>query len=492
MSPRHRGLNTEDQVNMADDLPKISFIPFSGKPTDWHIWRTQFSSMNIGTGVNDLLLDNYVKPETLDPGTRKRSQLLYRNLIVCMRNAGIAQSIILRTDYAETFDGIGAWQALCKKFERSTKSNRINDILRSFHPSNYNLDMDPEAYLHQLISLKTMALHCGSKYKEVINDLLITNKIMDEFEGHYPYQVASFNVYMANQERVAIINNSEPDIDIYELVESASREYNNRLQRKGRYDRQNVPTVAFSAQQATYNSVITCMWCGLHGHYAAQCRKKDRDLRTAGNRPSMNNHNGKNKKGTNLNTRNNNRNKIINNGSCIICKSSNHSTRDCNKIHKKEKSQLELMDTNASINMAISSGPSKNYDRWIVDSGSTYHVTPYFKEIKNPIEVEIDIQSVGKTVKSTHMGDVDLQTANKKGEYENITLEDVLYVPETEHRLISTEALIFKKQASIDMTPGGRYLSLVWSNNSVGAGGATASILIGANALDTMDLANSS
>ncbi len=72
----------------------------------------------------------------------------------------------------------------------------------------------------------------------------------------------------------------------------------------------------------------------------------------------------------------------------------------------------------------------------------------------------MDIQLIGSTVKSTHMGDIDLQITNKKGEEEIITLEDVLYVPETDHRLISTEALIFAKRASIDMTPHGRYLSL--------------------------------
>ncbi len=112
---------------MADDLPKIPFIPFSGKRMDWPTWRTQFSALNVGTGLSDLLADNYKKPASMDNPTKKKSQLLYRNLIVCTKDAGIASNIITRLEFASTFDGIGAWKALCKKFERSTKSHRIND-----------------------------------------------------------------------------------------------------------------------------------------------------------------------------------------------------------------------------------------------------------------------------------------------------------------------------------------------------------------------------
>ncbi len=60
-----------------------------------------------------------------------------------------------------------------------------------------------------------------------------------------------------------------------------------------------------------------------------------------------------------------------------------------------------------------------------MDSGSTYHATPYLNEIKDPKKKVISIQSVGNTIKSKHIGDVNLQITNEKGEIKIITLEDV-------------------------------------------------------------------
>ncbi len=92
---------------------------------------------------------------------------MYRNLIMCTMNAGIASNVVLRLEYTSSYNGIGAWQALCRKFERSTKSHRINDILRIFHSSNYSPHVDPKAYLHELEDMKTMAEHCGAQYTNI-------------------------------------------------------------------------------------------------------------------------------------------------------------------------------------------------------------------------------------------------------------------------------------------------------------------------------------
>ncbi len=104
----------------SGDLPKVSFIPLSGKARDWPTWRTQFSALNIGTGVLELLEDGYSPPQTLNESTKRKSQLLYRNLTMCTMSAGRANNIILRLEFASSYDGIGAWQALCRKYESLT------------------------------------------------------------------------------------------------------------------------------------------------------------------------------------------------------------------------------------------------------------------------------------------------------------------------------------------------------------------------------------
>ncbi len=371
---------------MTEELPKKSFIPFSGKSTDWLTWRTQFSALNVGNDISELLADKYEKPSPMDNSTKRKSQLLYRNLIVCTKNAGIASNITMRLEFASTFDGIGAWKALCKKFERSTKSHRINDVLRSFHSSSYNPDMDPEIYLHILENLKTMAQHYEPQYDGVISDLLIRNKVMDELEQYYPYHVASFNSYIANQERQATLNDSEPEIDIFELVEPASREYNNRAERKGQREKSSVQAAAFATQGITNNAVI-CMWCGMKGHYAAKCRQKERDLRLV-NTGTIKKLDSKSQYSTKNGLKKGKNNQNADLRSCIICKSHNHGTKECPRLTKRGEHQEASHNTNVSLILTTTYGSNdhrkeicENEVEWIVDSGSTYHVTPYIEDL---------------------------------------------------------------------------------------------------------------
>ncbi len=420
-----------------DDLPKVAYIPFNGKPMDWPTWRTQFSAMNIGTGIDELLTESYIRPDKLNESTRKKSQILYRNLIVSTRNAGIASNIVLRADYAATFDGIGAWQALCSKYERSTKSHRINDILRNFHSSTYGPATDPEIYFHELENLKARALHCGPQYDGVISDLLIRNKIMDELEQHYPYHVASFNAYIANQERQATLHNHEPEIDIFELIEPASREYSNRTERKTQREKHSLRAAAFTAQEMS-NEAITCMWCGIKGHYAAQCRKKERDLKSISGKIPKNPHEGRNSYKTNPRWQTNMGTRNANPRPCVICKKHDHGTRECPRLSEKGDQQDASGNANASLALATThrlndttGEENENEVTWIVDSGSIYHVTPCIKDLIEPSVCHININTITNVVQSTHIGDIDIIVTCQDGIKQKVTIWDVLCVPNT-------------------------------------------------------------
>ncbi len=371
----------------TSDLPKVTLIPFSRNAKDWTTWRTQFLALNIGTGIPELIRDDYEPPVPMTDTIKKRSQLLYRNLIMCTRDAGTAGNIVIRLKYASTYDGIGAWKALSRKFERSTKSHRINDVLRSFHSSSYDLSLDPETYLHNLEYLRSMAEYCGEKYHGVINDLLIQNKIVDELENYYTYHVASFNAYVANQERQAEINGEELEIDILELIEPTSREHNNKAAHKTRRGIMNPPAAVFVAK-STPDTTITCLWCGKGGHYAAVCFKKNKDLselkKLGSSRPT--NFNQARNKRPSYRRRNSDSKFKPQNGtkdpeikSCVICKNRGHRTRDCPHLSTGEQHRKAASDPHGQAASAIApclndetSNVEPRRNKWIIDSGSTY------------------------------------------------------------------------------------------------------------------------
>ncbi len=332
------------------------------------------------------------------------------------------RNIVLRLRYASTYDGIGAWKALSRKFERSTKSHRINDVLRSFHSSSYNPSLDPETYLHNLENLRSMAEHCGEKYHGVIHDLLIQNKIVDELEIHYPYHVASFNAYVANQERQADINGSEPKVDILELIEPASREYNNRTTQKTRQGTLNSPAAALAAQ-STNDTVITCLWCRKSSHYAADCFKKNKDLielkNLSSNRPTnpnlaQNTKPGNRRRNSDRKSKPQNGTKDSESKSCVVCKRHGHQTRNCPRL-TADGDQAGYPGVLAAMEPAVydigkneTSATSTERNKWIVDSGASYHVTPNCTDLINIIACHVGVTTAKATMYSTHVGDGEL------------------------------------------------------------------------------------
>lgn len=128
---------------------------------------------------------------------------------------------------------------------------------------------------------------------------------------------------------------------------------------------------------------------------------------------------------------------------CYICKKEGHLLRECPQYDPNYKSKKHSKhDTGESI--VAESNLSHTEDEWIVDSGATEHMTYdkssfiSYKILEEPRIVHFGNKSCGKGV---GIGRIKiLSTVN--GKTEEITMKNVLHVPELRRKLISLPAIM--------------------------------------------------
>lgn len=119
-------------------------------------------------------------------------------------------------------------------------------------------------------------------------------------------------------------------------------------------------------------------------------------------------------------------------GTCFVCGKQGHKKQDCWKNPDKKK--------NSEQAFTVSEHGSEG---WLLDSGASSHMCPFqddFMEIRSlNRSVSISIAN-GETVLAAGVGTIRVVLKNKKP----IRIEDVLYVPELDRRLLSIPALSAK------------------------------------------------
>jgi len=99
---------------------------------------------------------------------------------------------------------------------------------------------------------------------------------------------------------------------------------------------------------------------------------------------------------------------------CGICKKTNHQEKDC--FLKKKKTNKNKEESNQ-----VSFWPEETKSKeWIIDSGTTSHITNDKKELKGMRKTHTEVAKEGS------------MEGNEKGtvEFKNCILNDVLYVPD--------------------------------------------------------------
>ena len=112
----------------------------------------------------------------------------------------------------------------------------------------------------------------------------------------------------------------------------------------------------------------------------------------------------------------------------------------CNKVGHREKDCWKSNNPNKEKSEHTFSSYEDNHCRWILDSGASSHMSfnkkdfSQLRSMKNHVSISI---ANGDKLEAIGIGNIHLALANG----ENIRVEDVLYVPKLDKRLLSVSAM---------------------------------------------------
>jgi len=173
--------------------------------------------------------------------------------------------------------------------------------------------------------------------------------------------------------------------------------------------------VAFKAIKKE-NRERQCFNCKSYGHVQRDCRKKNRQCGIC----KKTNHSEKDCFF---------RNKDGNSTQCTICKRTNHTEENCFLKNRGEKSEKKV-----SFLTDISKTQKKEDNNFVVDSGSTCHLTNNINMLTNFRKCFQSIEVAKKNQNMTALGIGDIES-------EKCNVKDVLFVPDVSKNLFSVKAI---------------------------------------------------
>lgn len=128
---------------------------------------------------------------------------------------------------------------------------------------------------------------------------------------------------------------------------------------------------------------------------------------------------------------------------CYICKVKGHLNKDCPSRKSKRVYEATAIVAESHYSRSVYNKP----DGWILDSGSTNHMSynsslfSSYKHLEVPRTVQLGDGNVGYAIGE---GEVTLQTVIEPGVYRSVIAKDVWHVPEVKRNLISQSNMMKK------------------------------------------------
>ena len=348
-----------------DDTEKsmIKIAPFTGKQSDWSVWREKFMARAKRKGYKDVLLGNITVPAESDKVTdkalisaRKANNTAFEDLLLLIdgeqASGRVAFNIVRGAKTSELTDGDAAlaWKRLSDKYEPKSAPSRL--ALKNEFNSKVlkNANSDPDAWLTELEDLRVRLIAAGSK----MDDDEFLEHVLNSLPKDYEIVVSKL------EDRLG----AETDPLTIEDVRSAlNLKYQRLTKGKGG---SNGASSDDGHETALFAGGFkgNCNNCGEWGHKGYQCPKKNGG-------GGENNNSGSRKFS----------------GKCHYCKKVGHRAFECQKKkadkgnNSSERSGAAIDDESEDdeLELAFMAGDGKSTSNpknlWIADSGNSRHLT---------------------------------------------------------------------------------------------------------------------
>ena len=427
---------------MTTDSNSLKWLHFSGKSEDFPTWSTRFIAFMQTKGLYKTLIgeeDRIVRPRDLEENASEEQRAAHnaqqeqyrvkveektnRNNTVWCYLALTLDSTTLMTIRHDCVnadgmgDGQAAWKAVMDRF-RSNEAPTVVSIVAQLARLKLTEGEDIQSFFIRAQELYSRLQQAGEYLSPAIFNALILNGLPEQYE-HFIVQ-ESFN----------------PSGDYTELRKRLLNYSIGKEQRLGQSaGHVAMPSKSFSRASRSQNNkkdgkrVLTCYVCGIAGHIAKDCRKKDIAF-------------------------------------CSHCKQKGHFEKAC-----KEKGKSLSGGPNQSLASlcAKSFTFEENRNNFVIDSGSTDHIVSdksVFADFQEKHDIVLSPNGGQSEVKG--LGSVEIEAYNTKNQKVRLLLKDVLYVPQYKFNLLSIDkilekghSILFKEQsASLKLCSSQNYFDL--------------------------------
>ena len=343
------------------DKTMVKISPFSGKQSDWNVWKEKFMARARRKGYKDVLLGKVDVPaedknitEISELAARRANNTAYEDLLLLIdgeqASGRVAFNIVRGAKTSDLTDGDAAlaWKRLSDKYEPKSAPSRL--ALKNEFNSKVlkNANSDPDAWLTELEDLRVRLIAAGSK----MDDDELLEHVLNSLPREYEIVVSKLEDRLGSATDPLTIEEVRSALNLkYQRLTKGKSSANNSGSDDGH------ETALFAG-----GFKGKCNNCGEWGHKGYQCPKK-----------SGNNENGGNKFS----------------GKCHYCKKIGLRAYECRKKKAEkgnkgpERSAVAVDEDNGCEELELafmaSSGRGVNSENhthlWIGDSGNSRHLT---------------------------------------------------------------------------------------------------------------------
>ena len=398
---------------------QLKISGFSGEKEDWERWYITFLAKARLRGYRDIFVGIEVATTKGTKGFEEfqaKNDVAYAELLIsCESDLCMGIVHVSRTEMMPEGDVGLAWKNLVAKYEPTTKANLIL-LKKQFNNCRLeDASKDSDQWIQELEIMKRKLEILGKKLSEMDVIIHVLHNLPSEYETTIEILETELERDEATLERV-----KEKLRARFEKIQKANPPKDRALFANDQFKR--------------YKG--NCSFCGIYGHKGSECRKRSKGKRFENNRNGNQNFN--------RNGQDPNKSFV---GMCYLCKQKGHKVEDCPNNNLKGTDQVNL--SHDEIVLIGSDQEMSQKDMWIGDSGATSHMVCHDVGMFGckPSNQQV-IVGDGRSVKVLKTGNLKVIFQKRKGEKNEVLLEDVKFIPSLKVNLFSI-LVALKKGATV-------------------------------------------